>query len=473
MSARKHPLGTVAELGEGSIESFATDLDGDLILPDDEEYEDARNVWNGLVNEYPAVVARVADASDVARAVRFAREHDLELSIRGGAHNQTGSAVVSQGVVVDLADMDRIDVDAEARVARVEPGTRAEDVLAATQRHGLATPTGSAGDVGIPGSTLGGGIGWIRRKHGLGIDALRSVEIVTPDGERRRASSDRNEDLFWAVRGGGGNFGVVTEFEFDLYEIGPMVQALGVFYPGDAADDVVETYRDVVADAPEELTTILIAGHVPNLPPIPDDLAGTDAVGVLGCYAGDPEDGAAVIEPLREIAEPLVDMSDLMPYEALHDLGTQMYPWGRKYTHRSVFVDELTDEITDIVLEETAAAPTPMSAIGVWSLGGNVGHGPDAAYAWDDKEYMITIEGNWEAFENRPTLDWAADVERALRREGATGAYSGFTGVEERNWEDWTEQVYGDSYDRLAEVKATYDPENVFSRNVTVDPDDA
>ena len=473
MSTQKHPLGTVAELEDDRIAEFDEQLRGDLILPDSAEYEDARNVWNGLVNKYPAVVVRAGGATDVAHAVRFARDTGLELSVRGGAHHQTGSAVVDHGLVVDLSDLDSVHVDPDARTARVEPGARVEDVLAETQPHGLATPTGSAGDVGIPGSTLGGGIGWIRRKHGLGIDALRSVELVTPDGELRKATPDHNEDLFWAVRGGGGNFGVVTSFEFELYEIGPMVQGLGVFYPADAAESVVNTYRQVMDDAPEELTTILINGHVPGLPPMPDDIAGEDAVGILGCYAGDPEEGAEIVEPLRNAADPLVDMSDVMPYETLHDLGTQMYPWGRKYTHRSVFVDELTDDIRDLVLEQTEAAPTPMAAIGVWALGGNIGDGPDAAYPWDDKRYMITIEGNWEAFENQPTLDWAADAERQFRRAGAEGAYADFTGVEERTWEDWTKQVYGDSYDPLAEVKATYDPENVFGQNVTIDPDDA
>ncbi|ELY37810.1 FAD-binding oxidoreductase [Natronorubrum tibetense] len=472
MTSHKHPLGTVAELGEQRLRELDENLRGDLILPDSEEYDDARNVWNGLINEYPAVVVRVADATDVASAVRFARNTDLELAVRGGAHHQTGSAVVDNGLVIDLEDLDSIQVDPERQTAHVEPGTRAEDVLAETQEHGLATPTGSAGSVGIPGSTLGGGIGWIRRKHGLSIEALRSVEIVTPDGELRTASPDENEDLFWAIRGGGGNFGIVTSFEFELYKVGPMVQGLGVFYPAAAADSVVETYRQVMSEAPEELTTMLISGHVPGLPPIPDDIAGEDAVCILGCYAGDPEVGAEIVEPLRNIAEPLIDMSDVMPYEALHDLGTQMYPWGRKYTHRSVFVDEITDEIRDLVLERTEAAPTPMAAIGVWSLGGNIGNGPDAAYAWADKQYMITIEGNWEDFENQPTLNWAAQTERELRRRGAEGAYSGFTGVEERNWEDWTMQVYDDNYDRLAEVKAEYDPGNVLSQNVNIDPDE-
>ncbi|UIP01319.1 FAD-binding oxidoreductase [Halobaculum sp. CBA1158] len=475
MASYKHPLGIVASLPEEDVKELDEGIRGDLVLPDSEDYEDTRNVWNGLVNKYPALVVRAKGASDVANAVGFATDHDLDLAIRGGAHNQAGTALAEGGLVVDLSEMDSVSVDPDEQVARVEPGTRAEDVLAETQPHGLAPPTGSAGDVGIPGSTLGGGIGWMRCKNGLGIDALRSVELVTAEGELVKASPEHNEDLFWAVRGGGGNFGVVTNFEFDLYEVGPMVQGLGIFYPADAAEDVLETYREVMVDAPEELTTILLRGEVPGLPPMPDELAGTPAVGILGCYTGNPEEGEEVIEPLRSVAEPLIDMSDVMPYEMLHDLGTQMYPWGRKYTHRSVFLDELTDEAHDIILEQMDEAPTPMDAIGIWSMGGNIGHGPDAAYAWADKQYMITIEGNWEETANSPNLEWARETEQLLRDlddAGAEGAYAGFTGVEEQEWEDWSEQVYGDNYDRLAEVKAEYDPDNVFSLNVNIDPAD-
>lgn len=468
----KHPLGTVAELGEDAIKSLGGDLQGDLILPDHEDYNDTRNVWNGLANKYPAVIVRALGSADIARALDFAQENDLEISVRGGSHHQTGVAIVDNGLVVDLEDMDDIDVDPEAKVARVGPGVRAEDVLAETQEYGLATPTGSAGDVGIPGSTLGGGIGWIRRKHGLGIDALRSVEIVTPDGEIREVSPDQNENLFWAIRGGGGNFGVIASFEFELYEVGPIVGGLGVFYPAEHTEEVMETHREVIEDAPEELTTILLSGHVPNLPPMPDELAGQDAVAILGCYAGDPEEGMEVIAPLREIAEPIVDMSEPMPYEVLHDLGTQMYPWGRNYVHRSVFVDDLTDEIHDIIAEQTKAAPGDLDAIGVWPLGGNVGHGGDAAFPWDDKQYMITVEANWEHYDNESEFEWVRDVERQLRDAGGEGSYSGFTGVEEQEWEDWGTQVYAENYDRLAKVKAQYDPSNVFQHNVNIKPTD-
>lgn len=470
MSEHIHPAATVARLDEDALGAFAEDLAGELVLPDADGYEDARGVWNGLVNRYPAIVARCAGAADVARAIDFAGAHDLPLSVKGGAHNQTGAAVVDNGLTIDCSPMDHVEVDPDERVARVGPGLRAEDALAVTQEHGLAFPTGSAGDVGIAGSTLGGGIGWIRRKHGLAIDALRRVEIVTADGEVRTASPEENADLHWAVRGGGGNFGVVTEFEFDCVEVGPLVQALGVYYPIEASRDAFETLRAVMADAPDELTAMAIHGEVPGLPPVPEALAGERAVSILGCWAGDPEDGEAAIEPLRTVAEPLLDLSDVMPYQVLHDLGTQMYPWGRKYTHRSVFLPALTDEFLDVIVEQGEAAPSPLSVVTAWALGGNVGHGPDSAFNWADQAYMVTIEANWEDYETPANLEWARETERQLREAGAVGRYAGFTGLEEQPGEDWAAEVYGDGLERLRAVKAAYDPENVFRLNVNVEP---
>jgi|AntDeeMetagen285_2_1112576.scaffolds.fasta_scaffold01996_6 hypothetical protein len=472
MSKYNHPLGTIAKIEEQDINELNENLRGDLILPDHEDYEDTRNVWNGLVNKYPAVIVRAKGGVDVAYAVEFARNNDLELAIRGGSHHQTGSAMVDNGLVVDLEAMDDINIDPEAQIARVGPGNRAEDVLAETQEYGLATPTGSAGDVGISGQTLGGGIGWIRRKHGLSVDALRSVELVTADGELLKASPDHNEDLYWAVRGGGGNFGIVTNFEFDLYEVGPIVGGLGVFYPAEHVDEVLKTHREEIEDAPKELTTVLVNGHVPALPAIPNEIHGKDAIAILGCYAGDPGKGMEIIDPLRNVAEPIIDMSEPMPYEVLHDLGTQLYPWGRNYVHRSVFLDELNEAVHSIIRDQTNAAPGPMDAIAIWPMGGSVGQGEPSAFAWDDKQYMITIEANWEHYDNDGEFGWVRETERMLRDVGGEGAYAGFTGVEEQDWECWADQVYASNYDRLIEVKNEFDAANAFHHNVNIEPVD-
>lgn len=454
------------------VESLAESLRGTIVTSEAESYDDVREIWNGLIDKQPSLIVQCAGAADVANAVEFVTEHDLEFSVRGGGHHQTGSSLVEDGVVIDLSEMTSVHVDPADRVARVEPGCRARDVLMETQHYGLATPTGSAGDVGIPGSTLGGGIGWIRREHGLAIDALRAVDVVTPDGELRRASPDRNEDLFWALRGGGGNFGIVTSFEFDLYELGPIVAGLGVFYPGDEADTVLDRYRDLTREAPEEVTTLALNSHVPHLPPIPDDLAGTDAIALLGCYAGDVEAGQQALQPFREITEPLLDMSEPMPYLQLHQLGTMMFPDGRNYCHRSVFVDELDDDVRDQIVSGTNDRPSPLSGIGVWHMGGAVAASDAGAFPWRDKEYMIVVESNWERGADEEHLAWAREMDEAFRELGGVGAYGGFTGVRERDHEEWTTRVYGENVDRLAEVKATYDTANALEKNVNVAPAD-
>lgn len=465
-----HPLGTLGAMDDERLGGFIGRFDGDVVTPDADDYDGARDVWNGLVNRYPALIAQVEHSEDVATAVAFARENDLPLSVRGGAHNQTGSAVVDNGLVIDLRRLDHVDVDPDRQVTSVGPGNSTADALAATQEHGLAFPTGSAGSPGLSGTTLGGGIGWIRRKHGLAVDALRRVELVTADGQVRTASADTNPDLFWALRGGGGNFGVVTDLEFDLYEIGPTVGGLSVFYPRSAADEVFAAFRDFVSTAPTEATAICNYTEVPAVPGMPPALHGEEAIALIGCYAGDPESGLSTFEPLREVTEPLVDNSGPVPYEMLHELGTMLHPWGRKYVHRSVYVDDLTDELHALLLEQTEAAPGPMDGVGVWPLGGAIDRGPDAAYAWRDKAHLVVVEAAWESADSPAHLSWASETERRLREAGGEGAYAGYVGVEEQSWEDWAEQVYGDSYDRLRALKREYDPENVFRHGVGIEP---
>jgi FAD/FMN-containing dehydrogenase len=441
-------------------------LDGELVLPDDVAYNDRRDVWNGLINRYPAILLRATTAEDVAAGIGFARTHELPLSVRAGAHEQSGSAIAENGLVVDLGELDQVRVDAAARTATVGPGVSTAEALAATQEHGLAFPTGSAGAPGVAGTTLNGGVGWIRRKHGLAVDALRRVELVTADGTVRQVSADTASELFWGVRGAGGTLGVVTEFEFDCYPVGPIVGGLSVFYPRAAADAVFAAFREFTADAPPEATVICNYGEVPAIPGMPPELHGEPAVALIGCYAGDPETGLEVFAPLREVAEPLVDNSEPVPYEMLHELGTMLHPWGRKYVHRSAFVDALTDDLRDLVAERTKAAPGPMDGVGIWPMGGAVADGPDTAVAFRDRPYLVVVEAAWEGHDSPAHLEWARATERALRETGAEGAYPGYVGVEEQPWEDWATQAYGDRLDRVRELAATYDPDGVFASHV-------
>lgn len=471
---------STSEIGRGQLSgddvaAFAMSLRGEVVSPDDGTYDETRTVWNGLIDKRPTLIVRCQGAADVAKGLEFAADHRLPFSVRGGAHHQSGSSMVDDGLVLDLSEMTHVHVDPEERVANVGPGCRVRDVLIESQHYGLATPTGSAGDVGIPGSTLGGGIGWMRRKHGLGIDALRSVDVVTPSGELVTASEDEHEDLFWAVRGGGGNFGVVTNLEFELYEVGPIVAGLGVFYPGEQAEEVLEAYRKATVEAPNEVTTLALNTHVPGLPPLPDELVGEETVAVLGCYVGDIEEGMEALQPYRELAdEPLLDMSEPMPYMLLHQLGTMMFPDGRNYCHRSCFVDELSDEVTDAIADHTKKAESPHSGVGVWQMGGAISDvGTDEmAYPHRDAEYMVLVEANWDDGDDDAHLTWARDGDDLFRSLGGYGAYGGFTGVSQQDGESFPNRVYGDNFDRLAEIKARYDTSNTFNQNVNVAPAD-
>lgn len=463
---------SVTTLPSADVETFDERLDGDLILPDHDGYDDAREVWNGLVDKRPAVVIRVRHAEDVAASLEFAAKHDLELSIRGNAHHQAGSALVENGLVIDLSELTAVDVDVESRRATVGAGVTTGAALERTLEHGLAFPTGSASVVGISGSTLGGGLGWMRRKHGAGFDALRAVELVTADGTVRTVSPESDPDLFWALCGAGPNFGVVTELTFELYETSPIVPALGVFYPFDDAEEVLERFRELTVEAPDSLSTMLLNTHVPPLPDIPEDLQGTPSIAIMGAYLGKPDEAERVLDPYRSLGEPVLDMSGEMPYLALHELGAEMFPDGHLYSQRSVFLEELTDDHLELVQAGTEDAPSPLDGIGLWPMGGAIGDSDhDTAAPWTDSEYLLIVEGQWtDPQTTDQNLEWVRRRERQARDIGGEYAYPGYVGYEEQDDEDWAQRVYGENYDRLAELKATYDPANRFRTNINITP---
>ena len=466
-----HPGATLERLGQEAIRTLAEGLRGALVTPDDDSYDDARRVWNGLMNDYPALIARCAGAADVMTAVEFAREHDIRLSIKSGGHHETGSAIVQSGLVIDLAEMNSVQVDPTEQTARVEPGVRAGELHHETQQFGLAAPTGSANDIAIGGSALSGGIGWLRRKHGLGIDALRSIDVITADADLVRASRERNEDLFWGLCGAGGNFGVATAFEFDLFPVGPEVMALAVFYPAEDSRKVLSTFREFMSEAPEELSALVLSGHVPSLPMIPPEAQGQDAIGLMGCYAGSMDEGEKVVAPLRDLAEPLVDLSGPMPFLALHELGSAMFPEGRNYCWRSAFVEELTDDLQEAVIAHGERAPSELCSVSVWPLDGRVQEvdTDSTAFPWRDSNYMLTVEANWEGTDSTTYIEWARKTDAAFRELGATGAYAGFPGLDDGD-EEMARMVYGENYERIADLKSEYDPTNLFTETSNVPP---
>ncbi|WP_226041878.1 FAD-binding oxidoreductase [Natrinema sp. DC36] len=470
-SLHKH-RGEVAleALPDDAVRSLVTRFHGDVLRPSDEGYEDARAVWNGMIDRYPALVARCAGVADVVAAVNFARDHDLPLAVRGGGHNVAGTAVCDGGVVVDLAEMNGVRVDREEGTVRAEGGATLGDVDRETQRFGLATALGAVSQTGIAGLTLNGGYGHLSREHGLALDNLVSVDIVTADGQVRTASEKRNEDLFWAVRGGGGNLGVVSAFEYDLHEVGPEVYAFFVWFHGDDADAALAAFREWTETAPRNAGVLAFTAHVPELEEFPERTWGEPAVAFLGSARGDLEEAPAVYDPLREVATPIADMSGTIAYVDLQSMLDEDYPDGLRYYWKSVFLEELTDEVFDLMVRYNDSAPSGLSTIDCWHLGDAVADVPrDATAFWHrDKPYMLTVEANWEEpDDDDANVNWAREVFADVQSLPiASGRYGNFPGMNE----DPVKLLYGDNYDRLVAVKTTYDPENLFRSNANVAP---
>ncbi|QCJ48041.1 FAD-binding oxidoreductase [Haloprofundus sp. MHR1] len=457
-------------LGPEALDAFADAFGGEILLPSDAGYDDARRIWNGMIDKRPAVIARCSGTADVVAAVRFARERDLPLAVRGGGHNVAGTAVCDDGLVVDLSGMDSVFVDPDARRVRAQGGATLGDVDRETQLFGLATALGVVSETGIAGLTLNGGVGHLRRKYGLSLDNLVSVELVTADGSVVTASESANPDLFWAIRGGGGNFGVVTAFEYELHEVGPEVFGLFVWYHGDDAREALSAFRDYAADASRDGSVVPFYATVPELDEFPEEARGESAVVFLGCYDGPAEDAEAEFETLRTAVDPLVDFSGVMAYTALQSMLDEDYPDGLRYYWKASYVTELTDDVVDLVIRYGRESPSTLSTVDVWHLGGAISDvAPEETAFWHrDAPFMVTFEANWEDPEtDDANVAWARNGLAELREmDVAAGAYGNFPGF----GEDPARTLFGENYERLVEVKREYDPENVFRLNQNVAP---
>lgn len=459
-------------VNETAVEEFTSGVRGTVIRPGDAAYDEARAVWNGLIDKRPAFVVRCAGVADVIAAVTFAREHDLPLSVRGGGHNVAGSAVVDDGLVVDLSEMNGVRVDPDARTVRAEGGATWADVDRETQAFGLATPGGVISDTGIGGLTLGGGFGHLTRKYGLSSDNLVSVDVVTADGELLTASEDAHEDLFWAVRGGGGNFGVVTSFEYRLHEVGPEVMAVLVFHPGDRAAEGLRFYREFLRDAPDEVSALAFYAWIPEDEEFPAEAHGEPALVFLANYAGGVEAGEAALRPLRAFAEPIADFSGPMPYTELQSMLDAEYPDGRRYYWKSINLGSLDDEVIDRIVEWAEKCPSKLSTVDVWGLGGAVADADPDATAFPSREvpFLLNPEANWDdPAADDENIAWVREFVADMREFSPGGLYVNFPGFGEEG-EDLVRAVYGDHYDRLVAVKNEYDPENLFRSNQNVKP---
>ena len=447
---------------------------GVLITRDHHDYDDARAVWNGKVNRRPRLIARCSGTADIAAAVRFARGCDLEIAVRGGGHNVAGTATCEDGIVIDLSAMRAVSVDLIDSTALVQGGALWANVDHATQAHGLATTGGIVSHTGVGGLALGGGIGWLMRKHGLTVDNLVEAEIVTANGDIVRASANDHPDLFWALRGGGGNFGIVSSFRFALHPLGPTVMAGPVFWAAEDTTDVMRFYRDFIADAPDELGTIIRLGTVPPLPAVDDELHFRPAIAVASCYAGPVEAGERAVRALRQFGTPLVDLVGPTSYVDHQSGIDDTVPHGWHYYWKATNLTGLSDAVIDIVAEHAYRATSARSYAAMFHMGGAVARVPRSATAYPgrDVEHNIIIDAAWLPEQD----DTVGAVETAWAREflGALESHRAGVYVNFLDSDDDTSRVheaYGEAnYRRLIEVKARYDPHNVFRNNKNIQP---
>ncbi len=446
-------------LDEATIQDFRASLRGQVILPGDAEYDNARNVWNGMIDRRPALIARCAGVADVSKAIRFARDQHLLLAVRGGGHNVAGAGTCDGGLVIDLSSMKAVQVDSERHTARVEPGATWKDFDEEAQKYGLATTGGLISSTGVAGFTLGGGIGWLVRKHGMACDNLISAEVVTADGQLVRASAGENPDLYWGLRGGGGNFGVVTAFEFALHPVSTVVGGL-VAHPLPRAREVLQFYRRFIAAAPDELTTIVIFATTPE---------GHQIIGIAACYAGPVEQGEEVIRLLKEFGPPAMDMMGPLPYTALQQANDPTTPAGLQNYWKAAFLQDLSDEAIDAIIRHATNATSPLSMIHIHQLGGAMKRVAADATAFRHREegFVVNIIGTWTAPEdNEQHIDWARGLFAALQPY-AHGAYINFLGDE---GQERVRAAYGSNYERLVALKNKYDPANLFQLNQNIRP---
>jgi FAD/FMN-containing dehydrogenase len=465
--------GTDSVLDEAVVEQFASRLRGELLRLGDAEYEEARQLWNGVIDRRPALIARCASVEDVACAVNFARENDLLLAVRGGGHNVAGTASADGGLVVDLSAMKEIEVDPERRTVRAGAGVTIGELDEETQKHGLATPMGVVSETGIAGLTLGGGMGWLRRKHGLSADNLISVQVVTADGRIVTASEEENEDLFWGIRGGGGNFGVVTSFDYRLHPVGPEVMFCFVLYPGARAKEVLRFGEEYTADSPDEVSPLGVLGRVPRVEDFPEEWHGEQYVALLAMYAGSVEEGEEALRPLRGLGGQIADLSGPMPYTEAQKILDEDYPDGWRYYWKSVNVNGLDDGVIEALMERAQAAPSDHSTIDVWFQGGAMARigANESAFGDRSAPILLGIEANWEEDpqEDGANIEWARGCYADMRRFSGGGVYLNFPGFLEEG-QGLMRDAYGENYEILVALKNQYDPANLFRLNQNIKP---
>lgn len=464
--------GNALKLPEPAVSALGASLQGELIQPADIGYNSARSIWNGMIDRRPALIARCHSAADVIQAVDFARTHNILLSVRSGGHGVSGNAICDGGIVIDLSQMRTIEVNTRQRTARAEAGALLGDLDRETQAFGLAVPAGTVTETGIAGLTLGGGLGWLMRKHGLTCDNLIGVDMVTAAGELINANDSTHPELMWGLRGGGGNFGIVTAFEYEAVQVGPTVLAGFVLHPVDQAREFMEFYGEYTAQAPDELTTIGIIRIMPPVSSVPRELHGVRVAGTGVCYVGDPDEGERVLQPLREFGSPLSDTiapTIFADHQAVLDQGV---PAGLLYYEKSENLPALTPELIDTLVEQGSNVTSPYAFVGLFQLGGAVGRVDEHSTAYTNRgaAYSLVISSGWENPDETDThVAWVREFWNEIQPFSTGGVYVNFMSHDEG--QDRVIAAYGrEKYERLVDLKNTYDPTNLFRLNQNIKP---
>ncbi len=455
---------------QNTVTALKEAVTGSVVLPDDASYDELRQIWNATIDRHPAIIVQCAEAEDVPRALHFAREQGLEVSVRGAGHNIAGNAVCEGGIMIDMSNMTQVRVDAVKKIAYVQPGARLGDIDKATQQHGLATPLGINSTTGTAGLTLGGGFGWLTRQYGMTVDNLLAVDLITADGRQLRASEQENADLFWAIRGAGGNFGIVTGFEYRLHPVGPEITAGLIVFPIAQAKRMLQQYRDYMDSAPEALNIWVVMRKAPPLPFLPEAVHGKEVAVLAVFYAGAAEDAERLIAPLRDFGTPYGEHIGVQPYvEWQQAFDPLLTPGARNYWKSHNFT-ELKDEALDIMIDFVHRLPGPQCEIFIGMVGGAANRvaANAMAYGHRDARFVLNVHARWDDLaQDNTCIAWARDFFKASAPYASAGVYINFMTEEEG---ERVKAAYGPNYERLVQLKRQYDPENLFHLNQNISP---
>jgi FAD/FMN-containing dehydrogenase len=462
--------GATISIDDSAVAQFGTAVSGGVLRNGDDGYDEARSIWNAMIDKSPAIIARCLNAKDVIAAVNFARTHGILVSIKGGGHNIAGSSLCDDGLTIDLSQMKSVRVEPDKRVAHAEPGATLGDFDRAVQEHGLATPVGINSTTGLAGLTLGGGFGWLTRKYGLTVDNLTGADIVTADGKLLTVNETDNSDLFWAIRGGGGNFGIVTRFEFKLHPVGPDILAGLIVLPLADAVGALKKYREYVAQLGEESNVWVVLRKAPPLPFLPEEVHGKEVIVFAVFHAGDPEEGQRALDPIRGFGKVLGEHVGVQPYTAWQTAFDPLLTPGARNYWKSHNFSVLSDEAIDLLVKYTKSLPSDECEIFVGMLGGAAGRvAPEAmAYSHRDADFVLNVHGRWQdAADDKKGIGWAREFFAESAPYATGGVYVNFLTADET---DRTEAAYGPNFKRLVEVKTKYDPNNLFRLNQNINP---